>query len=109
MYEGIIDIDAKINALTLPDKKESVAKAENQSVRQQLMSTFERIGGDDEFARFVKKDDRNKREFYGWWAKLAPKEEGSTGPNIQINVINYNGKPDDTVQVQPALLPDTTV
>jgi hypothetical protein len=109
LLKGTIDLDERVKNLALPDKKEVVKKAEGQSVRKQLMETFESIGGDQEFARFVKKDDRNKREFYGWWAKLAPKEDGVQGTNIQINIVNYNGKPDDTIQVQPQDISASTV
>ena len=107
MLKGAREIEAKVKALRLEPLGESEDKASSQSVRQQLMTTFERIGGERAFAEFVKKDDRNKREFYGWWSKLAPKEEGNVGTHIQINVINYNGKTDDTVQLPAAPIPDT--
>ena len=107
MLKGAREIEARVKALRLEPLDQCVDKASSQSVRQQLMTTFERIGGEKAFAEFVKKDDRNKREFYSWWSKLAPKEEGNVGTQIQINVINYNGETDNTVQLPAAPIPDT--
>ena len=109
MLRGAREIEEKVKALRLEPLEKCVDKASSQSVRQQLMMTFERIGGEQAFAEFVKKDDRNKREFYSWWSKLAPKEEGNVGTQIQINVINYNGETDNTLQLPTAQISDTTV
>jgi|TARA_R110000803_G_C11958273_1_gene318421 hypothetical protein len=109
MLKGAREIEAKVKALRLEPLEQCEDKASSQSVRQQLMTTFERIGGERAFAEFVKKDDRNKREFYGWWSKLAPKEDGVVGTQIQINVINYNGENNNTVQLPAAQIPDTTL
>ena len=109
MLKGAREIEARVKALRLEPLDQCVDKASSQSVRQQLMTTFERIGGEKAYAEFVKKDDRNKREFYGWWSKLAPKEEGNVGTHIQINVINYNGEIDNTVQLPAAQIPATSL
>ena len=47
-FSSQIDIAAKVKALTLPDKEKSLKKAEGASVRQQLMNTFEQVGGEEE-------------------------------------------------------------
>lgn len=108
-FSSQIDIAAKVKALALPDKEKSLKKAEGASVRQQLMNTFEQVGGEEEFARFVKKDERNKRDFYQMWSKLAPKEDGVSGTHIQINVINYGeSKDNDSIQLPSAQVPDTS-
>lgn len=110
-FTSAIDLKAKVDALKLPKNKDkALEKASTASVRQGLMETFELLGGVESFFRFVQKDERNKRDFYQMWSKLAPKEDGNTGTNIQINIVNYGeSQNNDTVQIPSAFIPEGSV
>jgi hypothetical protein len=92
-------LNDKIGIKTPEVLAQAVQETEELGVAGTIKTAVARLGGVDEMVEWARSSDRNKRELYGMYSKLAQKEQGDTGTNIQINIINFNGKPDTTLQV----------
>jgi len=92
-------VNDKIGIKTPDEMAAAVQETEELGVAGTIKTAVARLGGVDEIVRWANDSDRNKRELYAMYSKLAQKEQGDTGTNIQINIVNYNGDPDTTLQV----------
>ena len=86
-----------------------VQETEDLGVAGTIKKAVANIGGVEELTSWARSSDRNRRELFGWDAKLAQKEENDTGTQVQVNIINYNGQPDSTTQVYAEELPNPSV
>jgi len=101
------NIDKQLGIKTAEEKKAAVAEIEDLGVAGTIKKAVANIGGVDELTQWAKSSDRNRRELFGWYAKLAQKEDGDTGLKVQVNIVNYNGDPDTTTQVYAETVPTT--
>ena len=90
---------------TSSEQKKAVQETEDLGVAGTIKKAVANIGGVEELTAWARSSDRNRRELFGWYAKLAQKEENDLGVKVQVNIINYNGQPDTTSQVYSEELP----
>ena len=94
---------------TYQEREKAVQETEDLGVAGTIKKAVANIGGVEELTSWARSSDRNRRELFGWYAKLAQKEENDTGTQVQVNIINYNGQPDSTTQVYSEELPSPAV
>ena len=94
---------------TSSEQKKAVQETEDLGVAGTIKKAVANIGGVEELTAWARSSDRNRRELFGWYAKLAQKEENDLGVKVQVNIINYNGQPDTTTQVHATELPSPAV
>jgi hypothetical protein len=102
-------VNRALGVRTAEQKEMAVRETEDLGVAGTIKKAVANIGGVDELTQWAKSSDRNRRELFGWYAKLAQKEENDTGLQVQVNIVNYNGDPDTTTQVHTETVPDTPV
>jgi|TARA_R100000093_G_scaffold38954_1_gene20483 hypothetical protein len=102
-------VSRTLGVRTAKQKEVAVRETEDLGVAGTIKKAVANIGGVDELTLWAKSSDRNRRELFGWYAKLAQKEENDTGTKVQVNIINYNGQPDTTTQVHTEELPGSPV
>ena len=94
---------------THKEQEKAVQETEDLGVAGTIKKAVANIGGVEELTSWARSSDRNRRELFGWYAKLAQKEENDMGTQVQVNIINYNGQPDSTTQVYSEELPSPAV
>ena len=94
---------------TRQEQEQAVQKTEELGIAGTIKQAVNNIGGVEELTAWARSSDRNKRELFGWWAKLAQKEDNDTGVQVQVNIVNYNGQPNTTTQVYAEELPSPSV
>ena len=94
---------------TYQAREKAVQDTEALGVAGTIKKAVANIGGVEELTSWARSSDRNRRELFGWYAKLAQKEENDMGTQVQVNIINYNGQPDSTTQVYSEELPSPAV
>ena len=92
-------VNKSLGIRTFDEQKKAVQETEDLGVAGTIKKAVANIGGVEELTSWARSSDRNRRELFGWYAKLAQKEENDTGTQVQVNIINYNGQPDTTTQV----------
>ena len=94
---------------THKEQEKAVQETEDLGVAGTIKKAVANIGGVEELTSWARSSDRNRRELFGWYAKLAQKEENDLGLKVQVNIVNYNGQPDTTTQVYSEELPSPAV
>jgi hypothetical protein len=102
-------VDKQLGIKTREEKEAAVAEIEDLGVAGTIKKAVANIGGVEELTAWARSSDRNRRELFGWYAKLAQKEENDQGVKVQVNIVNYNGDPDTTTQVYTEAIPATPV
>jgi|TARA_Y100000296_G_scaffold85436_2_gene121371 hypothetical protein len=103
------NVDKQLGIKTREEKEAAVAEIEDLGVAGTIKKAVANIGGVEELTAWARSSDRNRRELFGWYAKLAQKEENDQGVKVQVNIVNYNGDPDTTTQVYTEAIPATPV
>jgi len=94
---------------TYKEKEKAVQETEDLGVAGTIKKAVANIGGVEELTTWARSSDRNRRELFGWYAKLAQKEENDVGLKVQVNIVNYNGDPNTTAQVYTEEVPTPSV
>ena len=102
-------VNRSLGIRTRKEQEQAVRKTEELGIAGTIKQAVNDIGGVEELTAWARSSDRNKRELFGWWAKLAQKEDNDTGVQVQVNIVNYNGQPDTTTQVYTEELPSPAV
>ena len=102
-------VNKSLGIRTYEEREKAVQETEDLGVAGTIKKAVANIGGVEELTAWARSSDRNRRELFGWYAKLAQKEENDTGTQVQVNIINYNGQPDTTTQVHATELPSPAV
>lgn len=94
---------------TTSEQKKAIQETEDLGVAGTIKKAVANIGGVEELTAWARSSDRNRRELFGWYAKLAQKEENDVGLKVQVNIVNYNGNPDTTTQIYTEAIPTPSV
>lgn len=70
-------------------KKKEGPRRVNAEIKQTFLEVFDEVGGMSGMVKWVRESSDNRKTFYGWIAKMLPKEhivENDTPQQIRIEI-----------------------